>query len=306
MHVSPAVREWIGMHPRVFRSYRTFSLYRQRKFRTITAPLRKLPDFIIIGAAKSGTTSLYDFIAKHPDISSSYVKEPSYFSTIDIPGLSYYRTNFPIHTRRLTGEASTSYFARPDVPERIKSIIPDAKLIVLLRNPVDRAYSHYHFARKRNVEPCETFEEALEQEKARREKYLNSVSELKSILDGKANVSKERNMYNIVRDCWDDSWHSYLRYGHYAEHLENWIKHFKRDRFLILSTDEFRDDRQHALDGVFEFLDVDSFVIHDFKDLNVGRYKGMKAGTRRRLLDYFRPHNEQLYDMLDRRFNWDG
>ena len=299
------VREWLGRHPRPFRAYRMYDLFRRKKFRFVTSPLRKLPDFVIIGAAKSGTTSLYDFVTKHPRIEPAYVKEPFFFSSPEEFSLPYYKINFPILNKRITGEASTSYLSSSEAPARMKAAIPDAKLIAVLRNPVDRAYSHYQYARKRNVEASATFEEALELEEARLKKYKDVVSELKSVFYGGGKLSGQRNLYQLIHDSLDDSWHSYLRYGRYADHLENWFRHYDRDRFLVLSTKDFERDRQGTLDQVFGFLGVSPFRVQDFKNLNVGQYRKMGEGTHQKLVEYFRPHNERLYSLLNRRFDWD-
>lgn len=298
-------RGWLGRHPSLFRICRRYSIYRRRKFRAITSPLRKLPDFVIIGAAKSGTTSLYDLVTKHPRIKPAYTKEPFYFSSPEKFSLLYYKTNFPIVGKRLTGEASTSYLSSAEAPARMKAAIPDAKLIAILRNPVDRAYSHYHFARRRNAEAGATFEEALNLEEPRQKRYAETVSELKSILYGNGAPSGQRDLYQLIRDSIDDSWHSYLRYGRYADHLENWFRHYGRDRFLVLSTEDLERDRQGTLDQVFDLLGVGPFKVQDFKRLNVGRYAKMREDTRRELVEYFRPHNERLYGLLNRRFDWD-
>ena len=299
-------REWLGKHPRPFRAYRLYSLYRQRKFRTITSPLRKLPDFVIIGAAKSGTTSLYDFITKHPRIKPAYTKEPDNFSSPDDLGLLYYKTNFPILIKQLTGEASTSYLSSSAAPARMKASIPDAKVIAILRNPIDRAYSHYHFACRQNAETSTTFEEALELEESRWKKSREATLELKSVFYEKGTLSGQGDLYQLLRSSSIANWALYLRYGHYAEHLENWFRHYDRDQFLILSTKDFEQDRQGTLDQVFKFLGVNSFKIQDFQNLNVGRYNKMKKNTRRKLVEYFQPHNERLYSLLNRRFDWDS
>ena len=134
----------------------------ENKFRLITSPLRSLPDFVIIGAMKSGTTSLYDFLIKHPAIAPAAKKEVMYFSTWYKYKLGklWYRSNFPTNLSRsafykkttqrlLSGEASPPYLFYPMVPGRMKGVLPDVKLIVILRNPVDRAYSHYHHMLRR-------------------------------------------------------------------------------------------------------------------------------------------------------------
>ncbi len=300
------IRGWLGRHPRPFRVYRLYSLCRQKKFRTVTSPLRKLPDFVIIGAAKSGTTSLYDFVTKHPRVEPAYTKEPHYFSSPERLSLLYYKINFPVLTKQLTGEASTGYLSSLEAPARMKVAIPNAKVIAILRNPVDRAYSHYHFAHGRNVETSTTFEKALELEESRRKEYVETVSELKFVFYGRGMLSRQRDLYQLMRDSLKDIWPSYLRYGRYADHLENWFRHYSRDQFLVLSTEDFRRDRQGTLDQVFEFLGVSPYKVQNFKNLNVGRYKKMREDTRQKLVEYFRPHNERLYSLLNCRFDWDS
>ena len=299
------IRAWLGRHPRPFRAYRMYSLYRQKKFRVVTSPLRKLPDFVIIGAAKSGTTSLYDYVTKHSHIKPAYTKEPHYFSSPEGFSLLYYKTNFPILTKQLTGEASTGYLSSPEAPARMKAAIPNTKIIAILRNPVDRAYSHYHFARRQNVETSTTFEEALELEESRRKEYKEAISELKSVFCERG-VLKQGDLYQLLHNSSKVAWASYLRYGHYAYHLENWFRHYSRDQFLVLSTEDLRRDRQDTLDQVFEFLGVSPYKVQDFKNLNVGRYKKMREDTRQKLVEYFRPHNERLYSLLNCRFDWDS
>ena len=165
------VKNWLYRHPHLHASYR------QNKFRMITSHLRGLPDFVIIGAQKSGTTSLYDFVVRHPDIAPAAKKEMHYFSRRYGLGELWYRSNFPTNLsrrnfykktnqRRLSGEASPTYIFYPAVPSRMKKILPDVKLIVLLRNPVDRAYSQYHHTMRANKETL-PFEKAIEAEEER-------------------------------------------------------------------------------------------------------------------------------------------
>lgn len=297
---------WLAKHPRPFRLYRLYNLCRQKKIRTITSPFRKLPDFVIIGAAKSGTTSLYDFVIKHPRINPAYTKELHYFSSPEGFGLWYYRSNFPITIKQLTGEASTSYLPISEVPARMKAVIPDAKLIAILRNPVDRAYSHYHFARKHNRETSTTFEEALRLEESRWRKVMEAAAELESVFCEREALSGHGNLYQLFRNLSQISSTPYLMTGRYADHLENWFRYYDRNRLLVLSTEDFGRDRQGVLNQVFEFLGVDPIKVASFQNSNVGEYDKMKEDTRRRLIEYFRPHNERLYSLLNRRFDWDS
>ena len=113
-----------------------------KAFRMITAIQRSFPDFIIIGAQMCGTTSLYDYLAKHPNVLLSYVKEIHFFDHSYNKGLLWYRSFFPLRIikgKRMTGEASPYYIFHSHSAKRIAKTLPSVKLIVMLRNPVDRS-----------------------------------------------------------------------------------------------------------------------------------------------------------------------
>ena len=284
-------RNWLHQHPHLY------AFYKANKFRLITSPLRGLPDFVIIGAQKSGTTSLYDFLIRNPAIAPALKKEPNYFVLRYSFGKLWYCSNFPTNLSRhyfykktnqrlLSGEATPTYLFYSEVPGRMREILPDAKLIVILRNPVDRAYSHYHHSLRRNRETL-SFEKAikLEEERLAREKE-------RLIRDP---FSRD-NHYNH---------HSYLRKGIYADQLENWFRHYSQKQFLILTTDDLRKNPQQTLDQVFDFLGVSSFQADNLKSSNVGSYKEMNKGTRKFPVEYFKPHNKRLRKLLQHDFDWD-
>ena len=262
-----------------------------------TAGLRSLPDFVLIGAQKSGTTSLYDFMTQHPCIEHAPSKELYYFTSFYRLGEPWYRSNFP--TRRakkrflekhgrplLAGEATPYYLFHPLAPARMRGVLPSARIIAILRNPVDRAYSHYQFSVRRGHEAL-PFEEALEEEESR--------------LDGAEG--------RITRDPGADDHsfkhHSYLSRGVYYRQLSRWFGFYPREQFLFLTSEELGARRQEALDRVFGFLGLDGHEIRDVRDRNVGRYGEMSPGTRDRLVEYFRPHNRRLSELLGRGFDWD-
>ena len=130
-----------------------------------------LPDFVIIGAQRSGTGRLYGLLTRHPDVERASVKEVHYFDRPDNfrRGIEWYRRRFPARRRgsqrHITGEATPSYLVDPPVPERIAEAVPEVRLIVLLRDPVARAYSHFHMAYRKGNE-TRSFEEAVEEEQA--------------------------------------------------------------------------------------------------------------------------------------------
>ena len=150
---------------------------KQTMFRMLTARLRGLPDFIIIGAMKTGSTSLYGFVVQHPAIAPAAKKTLQYFFRNYEFGELWYRSNFPTNLQRysfykktnqklISGEASPTYFFYPTVPGRMKKILPNVKLIVILRNPVDRAYSHYYHTKRLHGETL-SFDKAIELEEER-------------------------------------------------------------------------------------------------------------------------------------------
>src|SRR5437868_6286833 len=123
----------------------------EKAYRATTNWMRLVPDFIIIGAQKGGTTSLYNYLITHPGIAPIYVKEPHFFDTSFSKGLVWYRSHFPTRLEKyyaqhfhkldfITGEASPYYLFHPLAPERVAKTLPHVKLILVLRNPVDRAY----------------------------------------------------------------------------------------------------------------------------------------------------------------------
>ena len=288
------VRFWLRRHNHF---YTLYILNKYVRLRLITSHLRGLPDFVIIGAQKCGTTSLYDFVIQHPSIAPASNKELHYFSVRYKFGKQWYRSNFPTNwTRRrfykktsqklLSGEASPTYLFYPMVSDRMKKMLPDVKLIVILRNPIDRAYSQYHFNVRYNNEAL-SFERAIELEKER------------------CMGEKERLIKDPSYRAFRYRRYSYLARGVYADQLEDWFGHYSKNQFLILATEDFRKNSQQALDQVFDFLKVPPFQVETLRDLNVGNYKPMNKDTRKSLIEYFKPHNERLYKLLQHNFDWD-
>ena len=135
----------------------------EKVYRAVTSPIRLLPDFLIIGTQRGGTTSLYHYLQAHPCIRPASTKEVHFFDTKFHKGLAWYRGHFPTRIEQssvnrlhghslMTGEATALYLFHPHAPKRVAKALPFVKLIVLLRNPVDRALSHYYHAIKHGYE----------------------------------------------------------------------------------------------------------------------------------------------------------
>ena len=246
---------------------------------------------------KSGTSSLYNFVIQHPAIAPASKKEIEYFSTLPQGGKWWYQSNFPTKLSRyyfykktnqklFSGEATPMYLFHPLVPSRMKEILPDVKLIVILRNPIDRAYSHYNHSLRTNNESL-SFEKAIEIEEGR------LTGEREQLI---------KNPYFVPKHYRS---HSYLARGVYADQLEDWFRYYDRKQFLILSTEDFYQNSQQILDQVFDFLGVIPFQAESLTNQNIGNYKKMNKNTRKFLIEYFKPHNERLFNLLQRSFDWD-
>ena len=284
----------------------TDSLYRffqrqarraRRTLRTATSPWRSLPHFIIIGAQRSGTTSLFAYLRNHPHIVPPVSKEVHYFDLHFHRGTPWYLAHFPTMRRlrqraetlggpALTGEASPYYLIYPHAPARIAGLLPQVKLIATLRNPVTRAYSHYHHEIQRGYETL-SFAEALQAEEQRlageREKVL---------ADGRYRSHS--------------LWHSsYLAKGRYADQLPTWLGLFPRERFLILRHEDLAARREETLAQLCAFLEVPYLDSVPYVRQGQRSYPPLDPVTRQWLADYFRPHNQRLYELLGVDFGWD-
>jgi hypothetical protein len=259
-------------------------------FAEAKARLHALPDFLIIGAQRSGTTSLYNYLVDHPAIAPASEKELHFFDLHFGRGLAWYRSQFPPRPapgrlRWMTGEATPYYVFHPLAPQRIAALLPHVKLILLLRNPIDRAYSHYNSAVKRGIETL-SFEDALAQETQR--------------LRGEADrICREPGYISFSHQRL-----SYLARGTYADQLAVWLRLYPRSQFLIEASETFSRDPSAVLSSTLQFLGLPLWEPQEYRKFNEGSYPPMDTATRRRLRDYFEPQNERLYESLGVSFQW--
>jgi hypothetical protein len=253
-----------------------------------TSAIRPLPDFLILGAQKAGTTALYAYLRRHPHITGPSWKEVSFFDRHWSRGEAWYRGNFPNVLRArgdLVGEASPSYVFHPRAPQRVAQLVPDAKLIVLLRDPVDRAYSHYHHEVALGREPL-SFEDALAAEDER--------------TDGEeARLAADPGYFSHA--WWD---YTYKARGRYAEQLERWLDVFPRDRLLILPSEELLGDPERTHAHVLEFLGAQPHRLDSYPRVFEREYEPMAPETRESLAAEFAEPNRRLYGLLGRDLAW--
>ena len=251
-----------------------------------------VPGVLIIGAQKAGTTSLYHYLTAHPLVFPAAHKEPRFFKERYSRGLNWYRVHFPLRTQRLlrpgalTLEATTGYLDYPHAPQRVAETLPEVKLVALLRDPVERAWSHYHHSLRLGRETL-PFEVALEQEEARLGEYYRRVQSDPDYHDPAVGA------------------HSYLARGRYAEGLERWLQVFGRERLLILKSEDLYADPESTVQTTLDFLGLPPLTDVSYRPFNEGKNKeDMDPQTRAQLCAYFKPHNEKLYELLGRDFGW--
>jgi Sulfotransferase domain len=254
-----------------------------------------LPDFVIIGAEKAGTTFLYWQLCQHPYVEPAAEKELHFF---DSPKWSnrdvrWYRSQFPPPAWRdgqkvITGEASPYYLFHPTSPFRASETMPDVKLIALLRNPVDRAYSAYNHKVAAKWEPL-SFEEALAEEEKR------TAGELERMLSDDSYYGRNIRV------------HAYRSRGIYVDQLQRWHEHFPRDQLLVLKSEDLFADPIETVETVHEFLDLpkselEATILTTKRNRRTRR--PMAPTTRQRLEQFFEPHNQRLYEYLGVDFDW--
>ena len=268
-----------------------------RIFRRMTASFRVLPNFLIIGYPKCGTTSLHFYLSQHPSMGETSKKEIHFFSVMFDKGLNWYKARFPTvfdkkqienkrHLPFITGEGSVDYVTNPFTPKRIKEIIPNVKLIVILRNPIDRAYSSYHASVRDGGEFEDTFEDAIEHDQERFEV-------LKKRIIGNQLNDHTLNLMQIP----------HLSIGKYINDMPKWLELFA-NQLLIINYDDYVESKKKTLENVFKFLQIPNFEIKDATNRNVGKYKPMNPKTRQKLIEYYEPYNEKLEKLLNMKFNW--
>jgi Sulfotransferase domain len=250
-----------------------------------TAGVRPLPDFLILGAQKAGTTALYAYLRWHPDITGPSFKEVSFFDRHYAHGERWYRGHFPVRRRALVGEASPSYLFHPQAPERVARMLPNARLIVLLRDPAERAFSHYQHEVALGREPL-SFEDAIDQEDERMR------GELERMLSDPSYFSHA---------WWN---YTYVARGRYAEQLERWFASFPQEQLLVLLTDELAADTAGTYRRVLGFLGAEAQDLDSYPRIFDRDYADMDPATRARLDELFAEPNRRLAALLGRDLPW--
>jgi hypothetical protein len=243
---------------------------------------------MIIGAQKAGTTALYAYLNQHPQ----NVKEMNEIHFYDVnydKGMEWYKEKIPQKpdSSYIFGDKGPDYMLHPTIAERVYNDFPNIKLIVVLRNPVDRSYSQFWFNKRRDREPLDTFEEAIANE-----------SEL---IFGEI----EKQIADPFYVSWRHRRSGYLARSRYVEQLARWLEFYDREQLLVVDANNLRADPQNTMNEVFAFLGLDSFTVSTENGEKNSDYPPMDPEMRKTLLEYFKPYNANLEELLGQKFNWD-
>ncbi len=291
------------------------------------------PNFFILGAAKCGTSSLWDYLAKHPEVCVSEPKEPFFFEAEYERGLDYYWQRYFSCWRgeQAVGEARHRNLYLSYIPQRIADSVPDAKLIVTLRHPIERAFSHWWDSYSRGLEKLD-FTAAIEADMLRIEKKREFVGDAGADawtrqLDFKTGTNEYR---------------TYVDSGYYCEQIQRYLRHFPAENLTIVFLEDLAADPHDTINGLWSFLGVDPAEVEEaiaFKPQNEAKSSSYalkkrqqeKAGRslpvsllpsalrklmfkrpemcpdlRSSLASHFKPHNEALEKLTGRDLSlWD-
>jgi hypothetical protein len=257
-------------------------------WRLATSPVRHLPTVVIVGAKRAGTRRLYTHLLKHPRCFGASEKEIDYFSEHADRGIAWYRSRFPWRRRvwRCEGhvlEVSPSYLPTPSALRRMKRVLPKARVIVVLREPVARAFAHYQHDKLRYVE-------------------RRSFSEVVADDLGKNKLPASR---GIALSPDAAPMLGYLARGYYALQLELLLKMYPRNKVTLIDSASLTHDLASTCNRVFDFMGLDSFDVEPKQpDEGGSQRETMDPRVAAQLQDHYRPHNELLADVVGQQFSW--
>ncbi|WP_170190284.1 tetratricopeptide repeat-containing sulfotransferase family protein [Geitlerinema sp. P-1104] len=277
-----AILETQGRMPEVYATHQEIANYKlKQRFPQLSPQIPlNLPqvDFTIIGAQKSGTSSLYYYLEEHPDISVSIKKELHFWSLHYEKGQDWYLSHFlpiPEGQSWVTGEASPTYLDSPKAAERMYRVFPEMKLIVLLRNPVTRAISHYHH-------------------------WVRLKKEFRPL-----DVAFKEQLQNLPE--WDDELairNHYIARSCYSQFLPRWLDYFPRKNCLVLASETFQAQPSQVLQTIHSFLGIPKRPLENREYYNVGDYQFSHPSLQQDLEDFYHPYNQQLEQLLGQSFPW--
>ncbi len=301
---------------------------------------RTRPEFMLVGGMKCGSTSFARYLSAHPQVKIPDAKEPNYWSWQRNPARyqDFFVNESPILDPEpgqcVSGEFSTSSLIHPMVPRRVQPNLPGLRIFVLLRNPVDRAYSHFAMSKRAGLENECSFEEIVREEMeevpellaAHERGFLSTAGDSKtcySTIDGtriRVTEHKQGSPKKRIRDdldLRDFYYQSYVFRSLYHDQLHRWLRMFPRDQLMIIQSERFFASEADTMTEVAEFLGLEAFEFQAADQLQRSwdagvsnafekpqEYPAMDEATRRLLIDFFEPYNQRLYRLIEEDFGW--
>lgn len=274
-----------------------------------TADLRPPPDFLLIGAKRGGTTSSYFHVLTHPHVLRLFpaaqrlpkardTKGTHYFSTEYDRGRRWYYSHFPSRRRRelaqravpavhVAGEASPYYLHHPLAAQRAAAEVPHAKILIALRDPVERTYSHFREQTRNKIEVL-SFEDALAAEPDR---VGNDAERLR----------RDPDFYSFAHEH-----QSFAGQSEYADGLRRWLGVYPREQVHVWASEDYYSDADATIRGICSFLGLEAKELPTLAPLNPAPRAPMAAATRAALVERFAPDVAEVETLLDRRMPWDN
>ena len=259
-------------------------------FKALTKSIRIKPTYLIIGASRSGTTAIYDYLSKNRFGYRSPLKELHFFDNYFHKGFLWYKGNFPtifhkfylekiLHKKIVCGEATARYLISPLVAKRISKCIPDIKLIVMVRNPIDRAFSQYRRRFEKDSE-SRTFSDVVETE----------IEYLSSLPQSFNNDNLDKYAERFLKA-------PYLGRSLYEQQLLMWLKFFDKKQILLLKSEDFYQNPSNSLDKIYSFLGTKNYG--NYQSLKIkqnasGYVIPLEPNVKKKLIDFFSTHNHIL------------
>lgn len=278
-----------------------------RGFGMATAGRRPFPDFLVIGAKRGGTTSLYYHLLDHPQVAplfpradrlpkANHTKGVHYFDSNYERGTRWYRSHFPsAEVRRkattsagavvVTGEASPYYLFHPGVAARAAVLLPQVRLVAILRDPVQRTYSHWKERRRNGLEPL-AFEDAL-------------AAEAERLGEAEQRLARDPGYRSYAHEHL-----SYAGQSEYAPALQRWLDRYPRERVLVLASEDYYRDPEATMGELVAHLGLRAVPLPSTKRWNAAAGDELSAATRSRLAARFAPSNAALERLTGRTFPW--
>lgn len=246
------------------------------------------PNFIIIGPMKTATSALYEYINNHPLVLPCIEKEVHFFNDNYkfSQGKDWYIAHFPLippGENFITGEASPGYIVN-NVQNKVFDMFPHLKPIALIRNPIDRALSHYQHNVKHGFER-RTFAEAIATE-------LDIIKSFNNPSD----ILHKPNWWGTT---------GYILIGCYYYFLKQWLDIFPPEQFLIVDNQDLLVNPEETMQRVFDFLGLSNHIAVEYPKYNANTYHPLEDKLRQQLATIFRPHNQKLEQLLNRKLDWD-